>query len=119
MSQGICGRPAALVTLCLFGLFPPAFATDRQAGGIDEMPPAPGGFNPDWGLEARPCPTRFDYLVLASFADASDVLSLSTYNFRSAAGLSGIALAGWQRVDFGVVKPPGENFRSRHLFPGP
>jgi hypothetical protein len=88
MGQGSCRRPAALVTLCFLGLFPPAFAIDRQAGGTPETLLETGGFNPDWGLVAGPCPTRFDYVVLASFADASNLLSLSTYHFRSEASLS-------------------------------
>jgi hypothetical protein len=83
MGQGSCRRPAALVTLCFLGLFPPAFAIDRQAGGTPETLLETGAFNPE-----RPCPTRFDYMVLASFADASNLLSLSTYHFRSEASFS-------------------------------
>jgi len=97
MGQDICGRPAALVALCFLGSFPPAFALDRLAGGTDETLPAPGGGNR--GLEAGPCPTHFDYVVLASFADASNVLSLSTYHFRSAVSFSGTPLAGRQGLD--------------------
>jgi hypothetical protein len=96
MGQGIC--PAALVALCFLGSFPPAVALDRLAGGTDETPPAPGGVSPDGGLEPDPCPTHFDYVVLASFADASNVWSLSDH-FRSAVGLSGTSLTGRQRVD--------------------
>jgi hypothetical protein len=97
MGQGIC--PAALVALCFLVSFPPAFALEPLAGGTDETPPAPGGVNPDAGLEAGPCPTHFDYVVLASFADASNVLSLSTYHFRSAVGFGGTPLTGRLRVD--------------------
>jgi hypothetical protein len=99
MGQGICGRPAALLTMCFLGIFPPAFATDRQAGG-----------NP-------PCPTRFDYVVLASFADASNLLSLSTYHFRSEVSFSSPPLTGWQQVDFKVVEPAAGDCRSRPVSP--
>jgi hypothetical protein len=118
MGQGICRRPAALVTLCLLGLFPPAFATDKQAGGTPMTLPETGGSNSDWGLEAGPCPTRFDYVVLASFADASSLLSLSTYHFRSAVSFSGTPLTGWQRVDFRVAEPAGGDCRARRRSPG-
>ena len=89
MGQGICGRLAAVSTVYLIGLFPPTFAMDMQAGGITETLTAlqSGGFNSEPGLRPGPCPTRFDYVVLASFADASNLLSLSTYHFRSEVGL--------------------------------
>jgi hypothetical protein len=116
MSQGLCGRPAVLVTLCFLGLFPPAFAMDRQAGGTDD-PLLETGFGPDSGLEAGPCPTRFDYVVLASFADASNLLSLSTYHFRSEVSFSSTPVAGWQRVEFKVVEPADVDCRSRPVSP--
>ena len=68
MGQSNCGRTAAAVALMLLGL-PPAFAMDRLANDqvandwVDDR--AAGGV-----ADARPCPTRFDYVVLASFADA-------------------------------------------------
>jgi hypothetical protein len=117
MVQGICGRPAVLVTLCFLGSFPPAFAMDRQAGGTSETLLETGGFNPEWGLDEGPCPTRFDYVVLASFADASNVLSLSTYHFRSAVSFSGAPLTGWQRVDFKVVDLARGDCRPRPVAP--
>ena len=100
MGQGIL--PAAALA-CVLG-FPPAFAMDREAGGITGMPAAAetGGFNSEWSLGAGPCPTRFDYMVLASFSDAPSLLSLSTYHFRSEVGFSNIPLTGFQRVDFKV-----------------
>jgi hypothetical protein len=64
----------------------------------------------DRGAAPRPCPTRFDYLVLASFADAHSLLSLSTYHFRSEVGFSTIPLTGLLRVDYRVdheVEPGG------------
>jgi hypothetical protein len=82
--------------MCFLGL-PPAFALDWQAGGTPGTTLATvelGG--------SRPCPTRFDYVVLASFSDASSLLSLSTYHFRSEVGFSTVPLTGWQRVDFKV-----------------
>jgi hypothetical protein len=101
MGHGICGRPAGVLTMCFLG-FSPAFAMDRQAGGTIETPLKTSGLNSEWGLEAGPCPTRFDYVVLASLADASNLLSLSTYDFRSEVGFSRAPLTGWQRVDFSV-----------------
>jgi hypothetical protein len=74
MGQSNCGRRAAALAMMLLGL-PPAFAMDRVA-------------NEAGGSRPRPCPTRFDYLVLASFADAPSLLSLSTYHFRSEVGFS-------------------------------
>jgi hypothetical protein len=58
--------------------------------------------NADAVLVARPCPTRFDYVVLASFADAPGLLSLSSYHFRSEVGFSTIPLTGLLRVDYRV-----------------
>lgn len=114
MGQGICGRSAAVLTMCFLG-FSPAFAMDRQAGGTTETPAAgTSGFNSERGLGAGPCPTRFDYVVLASFADASNLLSLSTYHFRSEVGFSRALLTGWQRVDF---KVESAGCRSRPLSP--
>jgi hypothetical protein len=115
MSQGICGRPAILVTLCFLGVFPPAFAMDRQAGGTSETRLETGGFSPDWDLAAGPCPTRFDYVVLASFADASNLLSLSTYHFRSEISFGSTPVTSWQRVDFKVLEPADGDCRSRSV----
>jgi hypothetical protein len=117
MSQGICGRPAVLMVLCFLGSFPPAFAMDSQAGGTDGTLLETGGFSPDWGVEAAPCPTRFDYVVLASFADASNLLSLSAYHFRSEVSFSSTPVTGWQRVDFKVVEPADGDCRSRSVSP--
>src|ERR1700735_1797808 len=101
MGQGICGRPAAVFTMCFLG-FPQAFAMDRQAGGSIETLAAAeaGGFHSEWDLGAGPCPTRFDYVVLASFADASSLLSLSTYHFRSEVSFSTTPLTGLLQVAY-------------------
>jgi hypothetical protein len=93
MGQGTCGRTAAALTISLLGLSP-AFAMDWVE------PPAIADPNSGGVLFARPCPTRFDYLVLASFADAPSLLSLSTYHFRSEAGFSAIAPTGVLQVDY-------------------
>jgi hypothetical protein len=113
MGQRICGRPAAVLTMGFLG-FSPVFAMDRPAGGATETPLETGGFNSEWGLGAGPCPTRFDYVVLASFADASNLLSLSTYHFRSEVGFGSAPLTGWQRVAF---KVESAGCRSRSLSP--
>lgn len=86
MGQSNCSRTAAALAMMLLGL-PPAFAMDRVATEA-------GGSRP------APCPTRFDYLVLASIADAPSLLSLSTYHFRSEAGFSAIAPTGVLQVDY-------------------
>jgi hypothetical protein len=67
-------------------------ANDRAAGGL------PG---------ARPCATRFDYVLLASFADAS-LLSLAPYYFRSEVRFGTIPLTGLLRVDYNVAADAGE-----------
>ncbi len=108
MGQGVCGRTVAALGMVLVGL-PPAIAMDRAGG-------SPGG--PGEAFAAQPCPTRFDYLVLASFADAPSLLSLSTYQFRSEIGFSTIALTGLLRVDFrrdatAGIEPGAEGCRSR------
>jgi hypothetical protein len=121
MGHGICERPAAVLTICFLG-FSPALAMG-QAGGTTETPAAletggfnsASGFNSEWGLRPGPCPTRFDYVVLASFADASSLLGLSTYHFRSEVGFSRVPLTGWLRVDF-KVGSAGTNCRSRTRF---
>jgi hypothetical protein len=117
MSQGIRRRYAVLMALCFLGSFPPAFAMDSQAGGTDGTLLDTGGLSPDWGLGTGPCPTRFDYVVLASFADASNLLSLSTYHFRSEVSFSSTPVTGWQRVDFKVVEPADRDCRSRSVSP--
>ena len=80
MGQSNCSRTAAALAMMLLGL-PPAFAMDRVATEA-------GGSRP------APCPTRFDYLVLASIADAPSLLSLSTYHSRSDMSFSTIPLTG-------------------------
>jgi len=114
MGQGTCGRLAAASTMCLLGLSP-AFAMDRDAGGIY---PGVAGSLPDSDRTAaeRPCPTRFDYMVLASFADAPGSLSLSTYHFRSEVGFRTIPLGGLLRVGY-TTGSGGEDCRSRAMAP--
>jgi hypothetical protein len=100
----------------LFGL-PPAFAVDRvavdpattdRAGGSRGDPGVAATLDSDADLAARPCPTRFDYLVLASFADAPSLLSLSTYHFRSEMSFSAIPVAGLLRVDYRLESGAGD-----------
>ena len=93
MEHGIVGRATALLAMILIG-FPPAFGEDRQAGG-ESVTEARASFG-----SSAACPTRFDYLVLASFGDGLSVLSLSSYRFRSQTGFSHIPLTGFQRVAF-------------------
>jgi hypothetical protein len=120
MGQGNCGRRAAAWAMILLGL-PPAFAMDRvtpdrvtpdrvtpdrvvadpETGGSWGAPGATAILDSD-GAAARPCPTRFDYLVLASFADAPSLLSLSIYHFRSELGFSAVPLTGLLRVGYRV-----------------
>ena len=71
MGQSNCGRPAAAFAMILLGL-PPAFAMDRDAGGAARAAEviAVPGLDSEAALAGRPCPTRFDYVVLASFADS-------------------------------------------------
>jgi hypothetical protein len=101
MGQSNCGRPAAAFAMMLLGL-PPAFAMDRDAGGAARAAEviAVPGLDSEAALAGRPCPTRFDYVVLASFADSPSLLSLSTYHFRSEVRFSTIPLAGLLRVDY-------------------
>lgn len=95
MGRGMCGRPIAALALLLLGA-PLAVGMDRQDGVEAENT----RFDSQWALGAVPCPTRFDYLVLASFADAPSLLGLSSYHFRSELGYSRIPLTGTERVDF-------------------
>ena len=84
----------------LLGL-PPAFAMDRVATEA-------GGSGP------RPCPTRFDYLVLASIADAPGLLSLS-YHFRSEVSFSsGRRIRADQGEVSGAVLVPDDVSAARH-----
>jgi hypothetical protein len=119
MAQGICGRTAAALTMIVFGL-PPAFAMDRVANDrvandrVANKWDAVGtlGVALNTGLDrdaaaTQPCPTRFDYVVLASYADASSLLSLSTYRFRSGARFGTVPLDGLQRVDYPVESAAG------------
>jgi hypothetical protein len=124
MEQSNCGRVAAAMAAFLLGLSP-ALAMDRVAP--DRAPPdrvAPDRVPPDraardpvatdsglavaWTPAAGPCPTRFDYLVLASFADAPGLWSLSTYRFRSKVGFSTIPLGGLIRIDYRVESGAGD-----------
>lgn len=110
MAQRICGRTAAALTMIFLGL-PPAFAMDRVANDRAVVG-TPGvalntGLDRDGAAATRPCPTRFDYVVLASYADASSLLSLSTYHFRSEARFSTGPLDGLQRVDYPVELAAG------------
>jgi hypothetical protein len=108
--------------MMLFGL-PPAFAVDRvaldpattdRAGGSRGDAGVAATLDSDAELAARPCPTRFDYLVLASFADAPSLLSLSTYHFRSEMSFSPMPLTGLLRVDYTVESGAGD-CRARDL----
>jgi hypothetical protein len=105
MGQDSCARFAVVATIYFLGMLPPAFAMDRQAGGTTEAAAAPqiAGFDSQRDLGTGPSPTRFDYMVLASFADAANVLSLSAYHFRSEMSFSNGPLTGWQPVDFKVI----------------
>ena len=101
MAHSKCSRTAAALAMMLLGL-PPAFAMDRVATEA-------GGSGP------RPCPTRFDYLVLASIADAPGLLSLSTYNFRSEMSFtSGRRIRGDQGEVPGAVLVPDDVSAARH-----
>jgi hypothetical protein len=109
-------RGGAALAMMLLGL-PPAFAMDRvanEAGGSRGAPGVAATLDSDADLAAGPCPTRFDYLVLASFADAPSLLSLSTYHFRSEVGFSTIPLTGLLRVDY-QVGPGAGDCRARGL----
>jgi hypothetical protein len=114
MEQSNCGRTAAALALMLLGL-PPAFAMDRiatDAGGSRGASGIAAALDSDADLAARRCPTRFDYLVLASFADAPSLLSFSTYHSRSEAAFSTIPLSGLLRVDYRMESGAG-NCRAR------
>jgi hypothetical protein len=100
MGQSNCGRTAAALAMSLLGL-PPVFAMDRDAGGAARAADVPtaGGLDSD-AARRGPCPTRFDYVVLASFADTPSLLSLSTYHFLGEVRFSTTPLAGLLRVDY-------------------
>lgn len=106
MGRGIVGRITALLAMTLIG-FPPAFGEDRPGGGVSN-PEARAGIRSTAG-----CPTRFDYVVLASFADSLSLLSLSSYRFRSQVGFSSIPLTGFQRVAYSW--DPASSCHSRRL----
>jgi len=115
MGQSKCGRTAAALAMISLGL-PPVFAmdrvaTDRDAGGLGHAPVVVAGASP---LATGPCPTRFDYVVLASFADAPSLLSLSTYHFRSEMGFSPIPITGLLQVGYQADSGAGD-CRSRGL----
>lgn len=107
MGNAVVSRPAVVLTLLMMG-FPPAFGQGRQAGGESAQPVLDAGTVLGG---AEKCPTRFDYLVLASFADAQHLLSLSTYRFRNQTGFSSIRLTGFQRV--GYAGEPASDCRAR------
>jgi hypothetical protein len=65
---------AAALSIFLLGLTS-ALAMDRVADA--KADPDTAG--------SLPCPSRFDYVVLASLADAPSLLSLSTYDFQTEA----------------------------------
>jgi hypothetical protein len=94
MGQSNCGRTAAASAVVLLGL---ASAFGHGPARAANTPGNVGG-----GLASRPCPTRFDYVVLASFADAPSLLSLSTYHFRSEVGFRTVPLTGLLGVDYPV-----------------
>ena len=105
MGQGNCGRMAAAAAAILLGLAPalrcaPAFATDPEPGEAEGAVGLAASGDSAEGLVARPCPTRFDYMVLASFADAPSLLSLSTYHFRSEVSFSTTPLTGLLQVAY-------------------
>jgi hypothetical protein len=118
MTQGICGRTAAALIMIFLGL-PPAFAMDRvanhrvaidpeAAGAVGTLGVASNtGLDRDGVAATRPCPSRFDYVVLASYADASSLLSLSAYRFGSVAHFGTVPLAGLQGVDYQVESAAG------------
>jgi hypothetical protein len=107
MQQRTCGRLAAAFAVG-FVAATPALAMDRAPA--DRSAADVGG---SVTLVARPCPTRFDYLVLASFADAPGLLSLSRYQFRGDTGFSATAATGWVRVAYEVASESGD-CRSRY-----
>jgi hypothetical protein len=120
MGQSNCGRTAAALAMISLGLSP-AFAMDwvanaGAAGGVSGAPgmTANAAVDSDGALASWPCPTRFDYLVLASFADAPSLLSLSTYHFLSEVSFSTVPLTGLLRVDYQVESGTGD-CRSRGL----
>ncbi len=119
MGQSDCGRVAAAMAVYLLGLSsalamdrvaPDRVAPDRVAPDRAARDPAPpdSGLDVGWTPVTGPCPTRFDYLVLASFADAPGLLSLSTYRFRGRVGFSTIPLAGLIRIDYRVESGAGD-----------
>jgi hypothetical protein len=95
---------------------PTAFAMDRVANDPVTNHRAVGDVP-----ASQPCATRFDYVVLASFADAS-LLSLATYYFRSELRFGTVPLTGLLRVDYkveadgggpGAMEPGAGDCRSR------
>jgi hypothetical protein len=118
MGQGNCGRLAAAFMMGVLGLSP-AFAMDREPGRMvgPAAVAASSGADSYGFLAGRPCPTRFDYLVLASFADAPSLLSLSAYHFRGELGFSSIPLSGLLRTGY-TVDSGAAGCRSRNMSPG-
>ncbi len=126
MAQGVCGRTAAALTMIFLGL--PTFAMDRVAddrvANDSEAVEATGalglisdtGSGLDGAAATRPCPTRFDYVVLASFADAASILSLSSYRFRREVRVGTLPPTGFLRIDY-EVESAAVNCHSRALDP--
>jgi len=67
--------------------------------------PAASGRVVDIGAGA--CPTRFDYVMLASFADSSHWLSLSSYRFQRKTNAAASTAAGVRRVAYGAHRTGG------------
>jgi hypothetical protein len=124
MAQGICGRTAAALTMTFLGL--PTFAMDRvandrvandsEAGGATLGVISDTGSGPDGAAATRSCPTRFDYVVLASVADAASILSLSSYHFRREVRVGTLPPTGFLRIDY-EVESAAVNCHSRALDP--
>jgi hypothetical protein len=86
-------RPSSIAPRLVLGLSAALSLGLTAASGGEEL--APGEVD-----AAVACPTRFDYLVLASFADAPNVLGLTAYNFQRHTRFSDIPITGLQRVAF-------------------
>jgi hypothetical protein len=96
MGKRDCGRIAAALAMVILGV-PSALAMERRDGGTGGE--AAASSDGAASFAARPRPTSFDYVVLASLADAPGLLSLSSYHFRSGLGYGAIPRSGVLRVD--------------------